>query len=222
MLVFTQMLETADERLKMEQIFHTYGNLMFHVANKILNNDHDAEDAVQQALFSIYQNLGKFSEIKCPQSRSFIVTIVERKAIDLYRQSRETQLCLSRRNISMFPPFRKLTLLFSERIWQRQWLRFRHGIVSCCSSSMITGIQSGNRSHVLYDRGKCQENSSACQEKAGINSEWTGGLRDMKITDELLYQHAAEARDIWLDTLPNEDELPIISFPTSLWHPLKP
>lgn len=46
MLVFTQMLETADERLKMEQIFHTYGNLMFHVANKILNNDHDAEDAV--------------------------------------------------------------------------------------------------------------------------------------------------------------------------------
>ena len=30
----------------------------------------------------------------------------------------------------------------------------------------------------------------------------------MKITDELLYQHAAESRDIWLDTLPNEDELP--------------
>ena len=30
----------------------------------------------------------------------------------------------------------------------------------------------------------------------------------MKITDEMLYQHAAEARDIWLDTLPNEDELP--------------
>ena len=85
MLVFTQMLETADERLKIEEIFHTYGNLMFHVANKILNNDHDAEDAVQQALFAIYQNLEKFSEIKCPQSRSFIVTIVERKAIDLYR-----------------------------------------------------------------------------------------------------------------------------------------
>ena len=85
MLVFTQMLETADERLKIEEIFHTYGNLMFHVANKILNNDHDAEDAVQQAMFAIYQNLEKFSEIKCPKSRSFIVTIVERKAIDLYR-----------------------------------------------------------------------------------------------------------------------------------------
>ena len=85
MLVFTQMLETVDERLKIEEIFHTYGKLMFHVANKILNNEHDAEDAVQQALFAIYQNLEKFSEIKCPQSRSFVVTIVERKAIDLYR-----------------------------------------------------------------------------------------------------------------------------------------
>ena len=58
---------------------------MFYVANQILHNDHDAEDAVQQALLVIDQNLEKFSEIKCPQSRSFIVTIVERKAIDLYR-----------------------------------------------------------------------------------------------------------------------------------------
>ena len=30
----------------------------------------------------------------------------------------------------------------------------------------------------------------------------------MKITDEMLYQHAAEARDIWLSTLPSDDELP--------------
>lgn len=29
----------------------------------------------------------------------------------------------------------------------------------------------------------------------------------MKITDEMLYQHASEARDIWLDTLPKDDEL---------------
>ena len=94
MLVFTQMLATADERLKIEEIFHTYGNLMFHVANKILNNDHDAEDAVQQALFTIYQNLEKISEIKCPQSRSFIVTIVERKAIDLYRTKQRNTVVL--------------------------------------------------------------------------------------------------------------------------------
>ena len=90
MFTFTQMSETTDEQLKIEEIFHTYGNLMFYVANQILHNDHDAEDAVQQALFVIYQNLEKFSEIKCPKSRGFIVTIVERKAIDLYRVKRRT------------------------------------------------------------------------------------------------------------------------------------
>ena len=30
----------------------------------------------------------------------------------------------------------------------------------------------------------------------------------MKITDEMLYRHAAEARDIWLDTLPDDSEIP--------------
>jgi len=30
----------------------------------------------------------------------------------------------------------------------------------------------------------------------------------MKITDEMLYRHAAEARDIWLDTLPDDFEIP--------------
>lgn len=30
----------------------------------------------------------------------------------------------------------------------------------------------------------------------------------MKITDDLLYKHAAEARDIWLNTLPDESEIP--------------
>ena len=85
MLSFTQNAEETDDRLKIEEIFHTYGNLMFYVANQILHNDHDAEDVVQQALLVIDQNLEKFSEIKCPKSRSFIVTIVERKAIDLYR-----------------------------------------------------------------------------------------------------------------------------------------
>ena len=44
----------------------------------------------------------------------------------------------------------------------------------------------------------------------------------MKITDEMLYQHAAEARDIWLDTCRKMMNFPNISFPMSLWHLLRP
>ena len=35
----------------------------------------------------------------------------------------------------------------------------------------------------------------------------------MQITDEMLYQHASQARDLWLDTLPQRDEIP--DFPCS-------
>ena len=85
MIVYLQMLETSEDNVRFESLVHTYKNLMFYVANQILNNDHDAEDAVQQAFFTILKNFDKISEIKCPQIRSFVVTIVERKAIDLYR-----------------------------------------------------------------------------------------------------------------------------------------
>lgn len=85
MMIYLQMLETSEEKTRFEELVHTYKNLMFYVANQILNNEHDAEDAVQQAFFAILKNFEKISEIKCPQTRSFVVTVVERKAIDLYR-----------------------------------------------------------------------------------------------------------------------------------------
>ena len=37
----------------------------------------------------------------------------------------------------------------------------------------------------------------------------------MKITDELLFAHAAEARNIWLSTLPSQEELPTVSYSKS-------
>ena len=77
MIMYLQMLETSEEQIRFEDLVHTYKNLMFYVANQILNNDHDAEDAVQQAFFAILKNFEKISEIKCPQTRSFVVTVVE-------------------------------------------------------------------------------------------------------------------------------------------------
>lgn len=37
----------------------------------------------------------------------------------------------------------------------------------------------------------------------------------MKITDDMLFEHAAEARNIWLSTLPPQDEIPVISYSKS-------
>lgn len=37
----------------------------------------------------------------------------------------------------------------------------------------------------------------------------------MKITDEMLFDHAAKARNIWLDTLPSDEDLPAVTFSKS-------
>lgn len=86
MLIYLSMLETPWEKSKFEQIYHTYRNLMLRTAYRILGDAKDTEDVVHQAFLKIIENFEKIDEIKCHKTRSFVVTIVERTAIDLYRQ----------------------------------------------------------------------------------------------------------------------------------------
>lgn len=85
MLIYLQMIETEEDRSKFEVIYNQYRLLMFSVANKILNNQYDAEDAVHQAFVSIIDNLDKIKEADCPETKSYVVIITERKAIDIIR-----------------------------------------------------------------------------------------------------------------------------------------
>ena len=85
MLIYLSMIESQDDRHRFERIYERYRNLMYYVAYRILRNPQDAEDAVHQAFVSIIQNIQKFVQIDCPETRSFIVLMTERKAIDLIR-----------------------------------------------------------------------------------------------------------------------------------------
>ena len=87
MLMYLSMIETPDDKAKFERIYNRYRNLMYHVAYKVLSNHYDAEDAVHQAFVAIIRHLEKIGDIDCPETRSFIVLITERKAIDLIRTS---------------------------------------------------------------------------------------------------------------------------------------
>ena len=61
MMVYLTTIETPDDRSKFEQVYQTYKDLMFHAANRILHNPHDAEDAVHQSFLSILKHLDKIS-----------------------------------------------------------------------------------------------------------------------------------------------------------------
>lgn len=88
MLIYLQMIESPREQSKFEIIYNRYKGLMFSVAFAILGNGHDAEDAVLHAFLKIIENISKFSDPECPKTRSYVVTIVENTAINLYRRKR--------------------------------------------------------------------------------------------------------------------------------------
>lgn len=90
MLIYLSMLESDEDKSKFEIIYQTYKNLMFHVANQVLGDTQDSEDVVHQSFIKIIENIEKINEVKCPKTRSFIVTIVKRTAIDLYRKRKKS------------------------------------------------------------------------------------------------------------------------------------
>ena len=88
MLVYIQMIDTPEEKDKFECLYLKYRDLMFYIANKILQNTQDAEDAVHAAFVSVAENMEKVSSLDCPKTKGYIVTITENKAIDLYRKKK--------------------------------------------------------------------------------------------------------------------------------------
>ena len=85
MLVYLQMIETQEDKAKFEVLYEEYKGLMYHIAHQILRNEQDAEDAVHNAFVTIAENIQKIDAPVCPKTKSYIVTIIESRAIDLYR-----------------------------------------------------------------------------------------------------------------------------------------
>ena len=76
MMIYLQIIDTAEERLKFEWLYEQYKQLMFYTAFQILKQPQDAVDAVHHAFMSIAENIAKISAPDCPKTRAYIVTIV--------------------------------------------------------------------------------------------------------------------------------------------------
>lgn len=85
MLIYLMMIDSTADQSKFEKVYLTYKGLMYHTAYKILNSEEDAEDAVHNAFVKIAENISKITDPVCSKTQVYVVTIVENKAIDLYR-----------------------------------------------------------------------------------------------------------------------------------------
>lgn len=96
MLIYALTLVKSADRPKLERLYLEYRSVMFCAANEILHNEHEAEDAVQQAFMKIAENLDKVPDELSNKTKAFVVTIAENTAIDRYRKLKrhgDCELC---------------------------------------------------------------------------------------------------------------------------------
>ncbi len=79
------MVDTYEEHEKFLFIYNNYRGLVYNIALKIVNEPDTAEDASQNAFFSIASHISTIKTDNEPMLKAYICRIAENAAIDLYR-----------------------------------------------------------------------------------------------------------------------------------------
>ena len=83
-------LESEADKQKFTDIYEQYHPQMEQTALRILKNQHDAEDAVQNAFMQIIRHFEKTDEIPCEKMPFWIVCIVKNEAVTILRKNQRT------------------------------------------------------------------------------------------------------------------------------------
>lgn len=86
MLIYLLIIDDPVDQIRFEEMVKTYKGLMFVVAKNILKQDEDAEDAVQEALWSVARNYKTVRDKPEPVLRSYLVIAAENHAKNLYKK----------------------------------------------------------------------------------------------------------------------------------------
>lgn len=78
-----------DDLPQFEALYKEYRDQLYGIAYRILNNEHDAEDAVQITYINIANNFKKISKIPCNELAPYIVIICRHAAINIYRNNKK-------------------------------------------------------------------------------------------------------------------------------------
>ena len=79
----------------LEQLFRLYEQQMYRIASGILNNSHQAEDAVADAFERLIPYLGECNGLTDLRTKRLIVKIIKSTAVDIYRKNKRESMILS-------------------------------------------------------------------------------------------------------------------------------
>jgi len=89
LVYYLQMLDTPEEKIRFEQIYLKYRGLMYHMADGILHDRQEAEDAVHNAFLRIIKKFSKFQNTPAKDLAPQIVVIARNEAISLLRKRKD-------------------------------------------------------------------------------------------------------------------------------------
>lgn len=90
MMLYLQMLETPEEKIRFEEIYRNYRDMMFRVAEGVLHNDQDAEDAVHNAFLRIIKKFSRFQNEPVKDLAPLVAAVARNEAISLWRKKKDT------------------------------------------------------------------------------------------------------------------------------------
>lgn len=88
-LIPDKIEETADQAL-FEKLYYSYHKQMLLVANRVLNNMEDAEDAVQDALLRISRNMNAVRNREDWAVRGYVLTVAKNSALKILEKNLRT------------------------------------------------------------------------------------------------------------------------------------
>lgn len=86
--MFLLVLDTEADVLLVEQLYLKYKNLLFIVANDILHDQHDSEDALQQTMIRVINNIDKIKNVDSRQTRNFLCIICRNIALTMLNKNK--------------------------------------------------------------------------------------------------------------------------------------
>ncbi|MBQ3517229.1 MAG: sigma-70 family RNA polymerase sigma factor [Lachnospiraceae bacterium] len=87
-MIFVMVVETEEDKSKLEIIVQQYGRLMYKIALDVVKNHHDVQDILQDAFEKIAKNLSHVGDPYDKTTRNYIAVITKNTALDLYRKKK--------------------------------------------------------------------------------------------------------------------------------------
>jgi len=82
------MVETPEDKSKVEELYYKYRSLMKYIALKILHNEDMSEDAVSDAFVSLIENLDKIDEVDSNDTKAFVYIVTRCISLNKYNKQK--------------------------------------------------------------------------------------------------------------------------------------